>query len=155
MDSVKKTVRRQYSAIVNAAAQNLEGLQRPREGWISTMRSALGMTGSDLARRTKVTPAAIYEVEQKEQSGAVTIQRMEKLAKAMGGRFVYAIVPQSGTVEEIIHSQAHQKAERLLHRTNTHMALEKQALEKTHIQEEINRLADDLFRNRPADFWSD
>jgi len=155
MGNVKNTIRRQYSSIVNATARKLEGIRKPNKGWICSMRSALGMTGSDLARRMKITPAAIYEVEQKELSGAVTIQRMEKLAAAMGGRFVYAIVPKESTVESIIRDQAQRKAERLLRRTNTQMALEKQALDETRLQEEVDRLRDDLIRSRPADLWSD
>ena len=77
---------------------------------------------------------------------------MEKLAEAMGGRFVYAIVPEGG-VDDVLRKQAHKKAEAIVKRASAHMALEKQSLMPEQTQDEITRLADELMRQRPSDFW--
>ena len=47
--SIKKVVTKQYQERVNQAAVQLEGLSVPSEGWLRTVRKALGMSGAQLA----------------------------------------------------------------------------------------------------------
>ncbi|MEJ2125904.1 MAG: mobile mystery protein A [Alphaproteobacteria bacterium] len=152
MSGVKDTAIRQYARLLDRAAQQLAELKAPKEGWIAIMRKALGMSAPELARRMGVTKAAIYQAERKERDGGVTLQHMEKLAKALGGRFVYAIVPES-SMENVLRTQARKKAESIIRRASAHMALEKQSLTPAQTSEEIERLADELLRDRPSDFW--
>lgn len=152
MTNVKDTAKRQYARLLDKAAQQLAGIQAPREGWISTMRKALGVSAPELARRMGVTKPAIYQAERKEREGGVTIQHMEKLAKALGGRFVYAIVPEDSIID-VLRAQARRKAEKIVRRASAHMALEKQSLSSEQTNEEIERLTDELLRDPPSDFW--
>lgn len=152
MGRVQDTAKRQTARLLDKAAQQLAGLQSPRGGWIATMRQALGMSAPALARRAGVTKAAIYQAERKEREGGVTIKHMEKLAEALGGRFVYAIVPE-GSVDEVRRMQAQAKAKTIIKRASGHMALEKQSLSTDQIKAEIERLADELLRQPPPDFW--
>lgn len=149
---VKETARRQYERLVDSASAALTGITMPREGWLATARKALSMTGAQLARRTGVNRTAIYQAERQELEGGITLRQMQKLAEGMGCRFVYAIVPE-GKTADAIRAQALAKAEALVKRTSAHMALEQQALSKTQLQEQIERLADDLAREMPSDFW--
>ncbi|MDR9453406.1 MAG: hypothetical protein RI542_05660, partial [Wenzhouxiangella sp.] len=87
-----------------------------------------------------------------EREGAITINQMQKLANAMGGRFVYAIVPEGG-VDEVIQAQARRKAESRIRRAGAHMALEKQSLSSVQTKQRIEALADELVRDMPPDFW--
>lgn len=152
MSTVKDTAIRQYARLLNGAAQQLSGLPAPMEGWIAVMRKALGMSAPELARRTGVTKAAIYQAERKECDGGVTLQHMNKLAEGLGGRFVYAIVPDQ-SVENVLQEQARKKAEDIVRRVGAHMALENQALTPDQMQDEIARVTDDLLKDRPSDFW--
>ena len=152
MSGVKHIARRQYARLVDRATQQIAGLQVPREGWISIMRKALGISGPELARRLGVTRAAVYQAERKEREGGVTLRHMEELAEALGGRFVYAIVP-AESVEDILHTQARKKAEHVIRRASAHMALEMQSLTPQQTDEEIERMALDLLRECPSDFW--
>lgn len=152
--SVRETARRQYIKLIDRASAQVGTLRAPSEGWLSTMRKALGMSGPQVARRAGVTRAAIYQAEHNEQEGAITLKQMEKLAAALGGRFVYAIVPE-GTIEEMMKAQARRKAEALVRRARSHMALEKQALSEEQTLQEIERLAEDLVRSPPSDFWEE
>lgn len=152
--SVKETTRRQYARLVDRAADQLKGLQSPREGWIGGLRNALGMSGAQLARRVGVTRAAIYQAERKEALGAITLRQLEKVADAMGGRLVYAIVPR-GSSEELIRARATEKAERVVRRASAHMALESQALSMERNQQEIEALTAELVRSMPSDLWDD
>ena len=152
--NVKHTAIRQYRAIVDDTARRFQNLPHLSEGWITTMRKALGMSGAQLARRAGITRAAVNASERKERDGAITIRKMTELAEAMNCEFVYAIVPR-GTSEDLIIAQARRKAEKLVRRARSHMALEKQALSESHTKEEIERVARDLVVEMPSDFWED
>jgi predicted DNA-binding mobile mystery protein A len=150
--SVKDTVRRQYLRLVNQVAYQVDAVQQLKEGWIATLRQALAMPGAQLAKRVGVTRAAIYQAERNERNGAITLKQMEKIAQGLGGKFVYAIVPE-GSVEHLIRQQAQTKAEALVRRASGHMALEKQSLPAEETHREIDRLTEEMIRNMPSDFW--
>ncbi|MEX0409769.1 mobile mystery protein A [Aquibium sp. LZ166] len=150
--NVKDTARKQYVQIVDRAARQVEALKSPSEGWLALLRKALGMSGAEVAVRAGVSRNAIYQAERNERDGAITINQMEKLAAAMGGRFVYAIVP-DGSVEDVIRAQARRKAEAHIMRASAHMALEKQSLTSAQTAQRIEDLADELIRDMPPDFW--
>lgn len=152
MTRVKETTKRQYARLLDQAAQQTAAIQTPKQGWLATMRKALGMSAPQLASRLGVTKPAVYQAERQEPKGGITLKQMEKFAEAMGGRFVYAIVPES-SVEETLREQAHKKAEAVVKRASAHMALEKQSLTREQMQDEIFRLADEFMRDRPSDFW--
>ncbi|WP_366555339.1 mobile mystery protein A [Aquibaculum sediminis] len=150
--SVKDTARKQYVRIMDRAAQQLDSIQKPSEGWLATLRKALGMSGAEVAARMDVSRNAVYQAERNERDGAITINQMQKLAEAMGGRFVYAIVPE-GSVDDVIRAQARRKAEARIRRASAHMALEKQSLPSAETKRRIEELADELVRDVPPDFW--
>ncbi len=100
-----------------------------------------------------VSRNAVCQAERNERDGAITINQMHKLADAMGGRFVYAIVPESGRVKDIIRAQARRKAEARIMRAGAHMALEKQSLTSAQTVHHIEDLAEELIRDMPLDFW--
>ena len=130
-------------------------LKIPREGWLTTMRKALRMPAPQLARRAEVTKAAIYQAERKEREGGITVRQMRKLANALGGQLVYAIVLDDGDVNACLRNQARAKAEKIVHRTSSHMALEKQSLSDRQITWEIEQMTDQLVRDMPPDFWDE
>jgi len=155
--SVRDTVSKQYRAILDRAARQLGEGQRPAlpsEGWIATTRKALGMSGPQLAKRLGVTRARVSQAEGAEVEGRVTLRTMKAFAEAMGCRFVYAIVPE-GRVEDVVAAQAHKKARALVTRASDHMALESQSLSEAHNAEEVERVARELLRTMPRDFWTD
>jgi predicted DNA-binding mobile mystery protein A len=154
--SVKSTATKQYQAIVNRAATSaVQKIGRPAEGWIATMRKALGMSGTQLGKRLGLSRARISQAEQAEPSGGITLKTMQAAAEAMGGRLVYAIVPANGKVEDIVAAQARKNAESLVVRASTHMALEKQSLSDRQNRQEIERITRELIRTMPADLWTE
>lgn len=153
---LKKTVLKQYQSIVNKAAiVRLKDLKQPTEGWIVSVRNALGMSAAQLGRRVNRTRANISAAERSEQEERATIQSMKTLAEAMGCKFVYAIIPPDGDIESVIEQQARKKAKALVNKASTHMALEKQSLSKKSANDEIERLTCDLMGNINSDFWKD
>lgn len=152
--TVKRTVQQQYQALVNRAAKQVAKIQTPSEGWLRTVRKALGMPGAQLARRMGVTRSRIAYAERDELNGNLTLKSMQTAAEAMDCRFVYAIVP-ADTVEDIIIAQARKKATAIVSTASKHMALENQALPNEKIAEEVTRLARDIVHEMPPAFWDD
>ena len=153
--SVKTVTQQQYRSIVDNAAATLIGLKMPPEGWLRTVRSALGMSGAEVARKLGVTRARVTTAERAELDGGITLKSMKAMAEAMGCSFAYAIIPPSGYIEDIIAAQARKKALAIVGITSTHMALENQMLPDAAIAQEVERLTREIARERPSDFWSD
>src|SRR3989338_3583809 len=147
--AMRKTVLFQYQQIVNKTASPAADLPMPPEGWLRTMRKALGMSGAQLARRLGVSRAQIAQSEKNELSGAITLRTLQNMAEAMGGRVVYAIVPHDG-IETLLKMQAKDKARQLMSRVDTHMALESQLLDSERHQFEMGRLEQELLKEMPA-----
>lgn len=150
--SVKEAVSTQYRRIVDKAGPAVAGLSVPKEGWLRTVRTALGMTGPQLARRLGVSRNRVSVLERSEVDGGVSLKSMQDAAEAMGCRFVYAIVP-DGTVEEMIERQARLKAHALVGRSTQHMALEDQSLTPSSLNDETQRVLRNILAHPPADFW--
>jgi predicted DNA-binding mobile mystery protein A len=151
--SVKNLAQQQYQRIVDGAATH-SGLRVPPEGWMRTVRKALGMSGAQLGKRMGLTRARIAQAEHVELAGGATLKSMQAAAKAMGCRFVYAIVPDK-RIEDVIADQARKKAAALVGTASTHMALESQNLPKAKIAAEVERVAGELAHEMPPDFWSE
>jgi predicted DNA-binding mobile mystery protein A len=150
---VKTIAREQYQRIVDDATGGALP-PMPREGWLQTVRKALGMSGAQLAKKMGLTRARVAQAEHAELEGGVTLKSMQAFAEAMGCRFIYAIVPPK-RIEDLITAQAQKKAEALVGVASKHMALESQTLPHAKIAEEIERLTRDMARDMASDFWSD
>ena len=153
--SVRQTVARQYARIVNDAAARAGTLTPPPEGWLATVRKALGMSARQVAERAGVTKAAVYQAERNELRGGISIRQLEKLAAALGARFVYAIVPAEGTVDGQLQRRAREKAKRLVERASAHMALENQSVTEARIEELVNGLRLEFSREPKPELWDD
>jgi len=153
--SIDKIVAKQYRDKVNQAVRQFGGISMlPPEGWLRTIRTALRMSGPQLASRLGVTKARISKAEKDEITGSLTIKTMQNMAEAMGCRFVYAVIPEA-EVEEVIKRRAIQKAREKVKSASTHMALEAQTLSKDQLEFEIERIAAEIVEKMPSDLWSD
>lgn len=73
--------------------RSTDALTRPPRGWIKAIREALGMTTAQIARRMGVSQPRAVEIEKAEKTGAITLDTLERAARAMDCRLVYAFVP--------------------------------------------------------------
>jgi predicted DNA-binding mobile mystery protein A len=158
--SIEKIVAKQYRDKVNQAVSQFGSLTMlpnrglPKEGWLRTVRTALGMSGTQLAKKLGVTKARVSKAETDEPHGSVTLKTMQTMAEAMDCKFVYAIVPKQN-VENVIKERAIEKACTRVTTASTHMALEAQSLSKDQLEYEIERIAAQMLDKMPSDFWND
>ena len=87
----------------------------PRGGWVREIRTALGLSQSQLAARAGVSRATVQQMERAEAERRITLASLDKLAAAMGCQLALAIVPKAGSLEDVRRRQAMAKAEALLH----------------------------------------
>ncbi len=151
---VKSVIKKQNKEKINQIYNDFGSFKMPSNGWLKVVRSAIGMNGSQLAKRLGVTKARISKVEQDELTSSLTLKTMQNMASAMNCHFVYAIVP-NNKVEEIIKSRAYEKARERVKSASTQMALESQSLSEEQIEFAVDELASKIIADMPSDLWSD
>jgi predicted DNA-binding mobile mystery protein A len=124
----------------------------PAKGWVRAIREALGMSGTQLASRLKVSQPRIPRLEQDEVSGAVSLKTMRLAAEAMDCVFVYAIVPRT-TLEENVRVQARKVAEARMQRVSHSMLLEAQSLSVEEQRASLDAAVEELVRDMPKELW--
>jgi len=153
--SFNRIVLRQYQEKVNQAVLRFGGPILPvSEGWLKTVRTALGLSGPQVAKRLGVSKAQVSKTEKGEVVGSVTLRTMQNTAEAMHCRFVYAVIPEA-EVELVIREQAIKKAKARVKAASTQMALEAQALSKSQLDAEVDRIATEIIEKMPSDLWHD
>lgn len=120
-----------------------------RGGWIKYMRSALGLTLSELSERVGISAPTIAQSERREAEGKVTISTLKKIAEAMDCELVYSFIPKK-EIRELILDKAREKARKSLMSADLHMKLEDQKVDGG-MEERIERLARKLIEQ--GDIW--
>jgi predicted DNA-binding mobile mystery protein A len=124
----------------------------PREGWVRSIRKALGMSMRSFARRIGFKePSSVKELERNERGGTITLQTLRRAADAIDAEFVYAIIPRK-SLREMVAARAHEVARQRLLPIAKSMALEEQGLTKAQIDRQVNELARELER-KPERLW--
>ena len=125
----------------------LRDTQPPKQGWISAVRKALGMTAKQLAERVGLSQPRIAKMELNENN--LKISTMKKIAEGLDCDFVYGFVPKS-SLQETINRQARKKAEAILSNVNTNMALEDQLADDPNI---LTDVADEMIAKNIKRIW--
>ena len=126
----------------------------PGEGWIYSIRTALGMSLKQLGRRLKMTPQGIKDIERREKDGSLTLQRLREVAAALDMQLVYGLVPKEQTLDKMIEKRARELAQEIVLKTSHTMHLENQGLDENAIKEAINDRAEKIKKEMPKDLWN-
>jgi predicted DNA-binding mobile mystery protein A len=127
---------------------------RPRGGWLSTVRQALGMTKTQLADRLGIARTGVNRIETNELKGVITIASLTNAAEALGCELQYVLVPRK-PLGEMVAEQALKRARDKLGRINQSQALEASAMESRSLSRAVVDLAKEIEVKRPADLWND
>ena len=115
------------------------------------MRQALGMSAEQLAQRVGVSRATIATLERSEARGRITLASLEKLARGLGCRVAYALVPEvSPSVSGLRRARARKLAHRLLAEASDTDAA---GFDAEHRRKRLERLTDDLLAGSPRKLW--
>lgn len=123
----------------------------PRSGWVRAIREALGMSQGQLAERMKISRQSLQDLEKSEAERRITLDSLDRAARAMGCRVVYSLVPESGTLDDLLERRANQVADALLRSPDHSMKLEAQGVSEMDRQRSL--LVDELLRGNPRKLW--
>jgi predicted DNA-binding mobile mystery protein A len=121
-------------------------LPRPQRGWVRAIREASGLTVRGLAkqlyRTSQVTPSRVAQLEKSEAEYRITLGSLRDAADALGCQLVYALVPKSGNIQELLERDARAKAAENVRAVEHTMALENQAVggAEAKVKEETKRI---------------
>ncbi|MDR1598185.1 MAG: mobile mystery protein A [Holosporales bacterium] len=79
-------------------------LARPIYGWIKTIRSVIGMTSKQFAKRLGIAQSRVSAIERGEIEDALTLKTLREAAGALNCRLVYFLVPEK-TLKEMVQEQ--------------------------------------------------
>jgi predicted DNA-binding mobile mystery protein A len=134
----------------------LQSERPPPSGWIKAIRGSLGLTMAQLARRIGVAPSALANYEKSETRGRISIDTLQKAARAMNCKLIYAIVPEKAahSLEDILAEQAIRTARKIVEKADQSMRLEAQGLAEEDLQQQIRELAQELKQNLDSQIWN-
>lgn len=126
----------------------------PRTGWVREIRTALGMSQSQLAARAGVSRATVQQMERAEGRRRITLASLDRLANAMGCQVAVAIVPKGGSLDDLRRRQANARAETLLNEKLTEKQKAGAAAPRPRdLEHRKERLAAKLLRGSPRKLW--
>ncbi|MBF0367577.1 MAG: transcriptional regulator [Oligoflexia bacterium] len=133
----------------------LRSLGRPPGGQINFVRGALGLTARQLGSLMGVNHSAVIALEHRESKGAATVESLEKAARAMKCKLVYAVVPEDrySSFEEILDERAMSLARKIADPVLHTMKLESQGVNEDDGLEDLKILAQSVKEKLDSRLW--
>ena len=150
MTDIKSLERLQLSDTLRAYPPDATA---PRGGWVRAIRDALGMTQAQLAARMGLSRPAVQGLERAEAERRITLESLDRLARAMHCRVVYSLVLEGGSLDGLRERQAEALADKLLTPADHSMKLEAQGVSAGERERQRKLLADSLFRGTARGLW--
>lgn len=74
---------------------------RPSQGWIASVREALGLSQRQVGKKMQASGQAIQQFERAEAENRITLRALRRVADTMGCDVVCVFVPRSGSFTEL------------------------------------------------------
>lgn len=147
----KKLVREQLDQKLKKFLLFNDSIQ-PTKGWIKTIREALNMSSTELAKRAKIHQSRISRIEEAEVSGDLKLSTLNKMADGLGMKFVYGFIPNK-SMEDMMYQQARRIALKRMNRVSHTMKLEAQELNSEQEEKALEDIIQKILIDPPKDFW--
>lgn len=131
----------------------LDSVTIPSQGWIFTIRTALGMSLRQLALRINITAQSMKEIENREVEGGLTLKGLNEVGKALNMRFVYGFIPLDDSIEKMIEKQALKIAKEVVWRTSNSMSLEDQENNQIRLENAVKSRMEEIKNEIPRYLW--
>jgi|SRR6185312_7920254 len=152
MASDLSRLRRDHIDRLAAHYRPLAQRQRPRHGWISEIRHAIGMTGRQLAARLGISQPSVVDLEHNEAAEKITLSSLRAAAEALDCDLVYAFVPRR-PLTEVVQTKLRERAEREVAAVTHTMALEAQSVTAGRNRQQVEELVKKWTDRPPRDLW--
>jgi predicted DNA-binding mobile mystery protein A len=149
----RASARRNLDNRLNPLA-NSDAFARPPRGWIRAIREALGMTTAQLAKRLNITQPSVVGLEQAEAARTMSLDTLERAARALDCTLVYALVPHK-PLEQTVQERARERARARLRTISHSMTLEDQRVRDEDEREQLERLVQKLLAGPGSALWDE
>ncbi len=89
---MKQIIREQYQFKLNQLV-DINKIIRPKEGWVRSLRKALGMSSPQLAKRLGISKSQTSQMERMEAEDRITLKQLRRVADSLDCDLIYALVP--------------------------------------------------------------
>lgn len=131
----------------------LNKIEPLRDGWIKSIRVSLGMSLEQLAKKLKVTPQSVKEMENREKEGTISLNILKDIASSLGLKFVYGFSAPKSSLEKIVKKRAYDVAKGIVLRSDKNMRLEGQGNSRLRIKKAIKERADKIIVDQEKILW--
>lgn len=126
----------------------------PQQGWIKTIREALGLSASQLGKKARMHQTRISRLENAEKNGDLKLSSLQKMAKGLNMKFVYGFVPED-SLEQMARAQAKKIVLKRMNQLNNTMRLENQAISEEEQKKALDDMIEKILVEQPKDFWDE
>src|SRR5688500_11313816 len=148
-----KLIQEQFDQLFQTVSY-IRNVKRPKEGWIRTIRMAIGMSAVQLAKRLNITRQSMAEIEKREADGSITLNTLRTVADAMEMEVNYVLIPKKGTLEKLINDRVNELAKEIVIRTSQSMKLEDQENEAERLKNAIKERAEQIKAESLKNIWN-
>ena len=131
----------------------LDSTVLPNEGWIYSIRNALGMSLRQLGKRMNITAQSVKEIEIREKKGTVSLAVLRQVGACLDMKLVYCFIPKAGSLEQLIENRATELATEIVRRTSASMILEDQENTETRLRKSILEKTAEIKQEMPKYLW--
>ena len=130
-------------------------LKIPKDGWIKTIRTTIGMTGLQLAVRLGISLRRLREIEDSEKEQKLKLDTLNKVADALNCDLQYVFVPKGNKgFKAQLEDRALAKARQIVSSSSQHMSLEDQ-LASDELNEQAQVIAQELMHKSLKGLWDE
>lgn len=148
----KKVIRQQLDHRIEPL-KNFADQGVPAQGWIKTLREALGLSARQLGEKAGLDQSRVSRLESAETDGSLKLSSLQKIAKGLNMRFVYGFVPEE-SLEKTVRMQAEKIASKRLKMLNQTMRMEEQKLSDEEQKKTLEDMIEKILVDQPKDFWN-
>lgn len=96
----------------------LKSVEKPDKGWVNTIRVSIKMSLRQLGERLHISPQGVKDLEKREESGAITINSLKEVGRALDMDLVYGFISRHNSLEAMIEERAREIAEEVILKTS-------------------------------------
>jgi predicted DNA-binding mobile mystery protein A len=127
--------------------------ENPPNGWIYSIRMALGMSMRQLGKLAEITPQGVKDIETREKNGNITLASLDQIGKKLNMKLVYGFVPLDGSLQKMIDKRVNDIATKIVARTANTMKLEDQAVSEAMLKKSIKAKAQEIKQKNLKTLW--
>lgn len=110
------------------------------------------MSAQQLGTRVRVKRQTIENLERSEANGKISLDSLNRVAKVLGCRLVYALVPEK-PLDEMQRERARLIAESVVKPVSHSMRLEAQPISRREERRQKEQLVEKLLQGNPKNLW--